>query len=129
MQSKLRAFALAAVLVALTSSLAAAQAWPNRPITMLVPFGAGGSIDIPARRLAAELSAKLGQQVVVENRSGANGNIGAAYVAKAAPSALLLQDGKHDKIVPRNAREDLARAASKPKSAASTMMSTPYKGK
>ncbi len=49
-------------------AVAPAQSWPSRPITIVVPFGAGGSIDIPARRLAAELSQKLGQQVVVENR-------------------------------------------------------------
>jgi tripartite-type tricarboxylate transporter receptor subunit TctC len=57
---------------------------------MVVPFGAGGSVDIPARRLAAELSLKLGQQVVVENRSGANGNIGSAYVAKSNPDGYTL---------------------------------------
>jgi tripartite-type tricarboxylate transporter receptor subunit TctC len=71
-------------------ALAPAQSWPSRPITMVVPFGAGGSIDIPARRLAAELSQKLGQQVVVENRSGANGNIGGAVVAKAEPDGYTL---------------------------------------
>src|SRR3954471_11865754 len=90
MQNRLSPYALAAILITLAPSLAAAQAWPNRPITMLVPFGAGGSIDIPARRLAAELSTKLGQQVVVENRSGANGNIGAAYVAKAASDGYTI---------------------------------------
>src|SRR5262245_36277128 len=82
--------ALTATLLSLASSLAAAQSWPSRPITMVVPFAAGGSIDIPARRLAADLSAKLGQQVVVENRSGANGNIGGGYVAKASPDGYTL---------------------------------------
>ena len=57
---------------------------------MVVAFGAGGSLDIPARRLAAELSIKLGQQVVVENRPGANGNIGSAYVAKSNPDGYTL---------------------------------------
>ena len=57
---------------------------------MVVPFGAGGSVDIPARRLAADLTQKLGQQVVVENRSGANGNIGSAYVAKSNPDGYTL---------------------------------------
>jgi tripartite-type tricarboxylate transporter receptor subunit TctC len=83
-------YVLAAMLLALVSSAAEAQNWPSRPITMIVPFGAGGSIDIPARRLAAELTKKLGQQVVVENRSGANGNIGGAYVAKSNPDGYTL---------------------------------------
>src|SRR3979409_2656277 len=71
-------------------SLAAAQTWPSRPITMIVPFPAGGANDIPARALANEISPKLGQQIVVENRSGANGNIGAAVVAKAEPDGYTL---------------------------------------
>jgi tripartite-type tricarboxylate transporter receptor subunit TctC len=77
-------------LFALAPSFASAQAWPSRPITMVVPFGAGGSIDIPARRVAAELSQKIGQTVVVENRPGANGNIGGAAVAKADPDGYTL---------------------------------------
>src|SRR3954447_7388375 len=77
-------------ILALAPSAVCAQAWPARPITMVVPFAAGGSIDIPARRVAAELSQKLGQQVVVENRSGANGNIGGAVVAKAEPDGYTL---------------------------------------
>lgn len=81
---------LTAMMLVSVSSLANAQNWPSHPITMVVPFGAGGSIDIPARRLAAELTKKLGQQVVVENRSGANGNIGGAYVAKSIPDGYTL---------------------------------------
>src|SRR6266567_9551329 len=76
--------ALAAVLLVSASLRVVAQDWPAHPIMMVVPFGAGGSIDIPARRLAAELTRKLGQQVVVENRAGANGNIGGAFVAKSS---------------------------------------------
>ena len=90
MRSKIRSYAFAALLIAFGSSPAAAQSWPSRPITMLVPFGAGGSIDIPARRLAAELTLRLGQQVIVENRSGANGNIGGTFVAKSAPDGYTL---------------------------------------
>jgi tripartite-type tricarboxylate transporter receptor subunit TctC len=90
MQSRIGSCALAAAIVILVSSLASAQGWPSRPITLVVPFGAGGSVDIPARRLAADLTQKLGQQVVVENRSGANGNIGGAYVAKASPDGYTL---------------------------------------
>jgi tripartite-type tricarboxylate transporter receptor subunit TctC len=90
MQRSLTSLALAAALIALTSSVASAQAWPSRPVTIVVPFGAGGSVDLPARRLAAELTQKIGQQVVVENRAGANGNIGAGYVAKASPDGYTL---------------------------------------
>jgi tripartite-type tricarboxylate transporter receptor subunit TctC len=73
-------------------TLAQAQGWPNRHITRVVPFPAGGPTDLIARALAADMSDKLGQQVVIENRSGAGGNVGAASVAKAAPDgyALLL---------------------------------------
>ena len=91
MQSRSRfAVRLLAVIITLVSSLADAQGWPSRPITLVVPFGAGGSVDIPARRLAADLTQKLGQQVIVENRSGANGNIGGAYVAKSNPDGYTL---------------------------------------
>jgi tripartite-type tricarboxylate transporter receptor subunit TctC len=75
---------------ALLTTSASAQSWPTRTITLVVPFSAGGALDIPARRLAAELSPKLGQQIVVENRTGANGNIGAATVAKADPDGHTL---------------------------------------
>ena len=88
-----RAFAITTVLLVASlfiPSLARAQPWPTHPITMVVPFGAGGSIDIPARRIAAVLSPKLGQQVVVENRPGANGNIGTEYAAKATPDGYTL---------------------------------------
>lgn len=90
MRSRLKAYGLAALVAIIGCTGAAGQAWPVRPITLVVPFGAGGSVDIPARWLAAELSTKLGQQVVVENRAGANGNIGGAYVAKANPDGYTL---------------------------------------
>jgi tripartite-type tricarboxylate transporter receptor subunit TctC len=88
--NRICSYSLAAMLSIVASCAAAADSWPSHPITMIVPFGAGGSVDIPARRLVAELSLKLGQQIVIENRSGANGNIGAAYVAKSAPDGYTL---------------------------------------
>lgn len=64
---------------------AAAQNWPTRPLTMVVPFAAAGGADVMGRILAARLSELLGQQVIVENVGGAGGMIGAARVAKAPP--------------------------------------------
>jgi tripartite-type tricarboxylate transporter receptor subunit TctC len=60
-----------------------AQAWPDRPIHMVVGYAAGGTTDVMARLIAERLAARLGQPVVVENRPGASGNIGATFVAKA----------------------------------------------
>src|SRR5262245_45827517 len=84
---------LALVAFALTPTTAPAQNWPTRPITLIVPFAAGGALDLPARRLAAEIGPKLGQQIVIDNRVGANGNIGAAAVAKAEPDGYTLLFG------------------------------------
>ena len=69
---------------------ACAQDWPTRPITIVVPFGAGGSADLLARILATHMQAKFGQAVVVENRAGAGGSIGTNIVAKAAPDGYTL---------------------------------------
>jgi tripartite-type tricarboxylate transporter receptor subunit TctC len=72
---------------------AAAQTWPNRPLHLVVPFPPGGTTDIVARAVAAEIGKSLGQQVIVENRSGAGGNIGSDYVAKAAPDGYTVVMG------------------------------------
>jgi tripartite-type tricarboxylate transporter receptor subunit TctC len=72
---------------------ASAQNWPTRPVTVVVPFPAGGNVDVLARSVAAELSQKLGQQFIVDNRAGAGGNIGGAVVAKAAPDGYTLLFG------------------------------------
>ncbi|VTU17331.1 Tripartite tricarboxylate transporter family receptor [Variovorax sp. RA8] len=58
-------------------------AYPDRPITMVVPYAPGGSADALARVLAARMGAKLGTSVIVDNRAGASGTIGATFVAKA----------------------------------------------
>jgi tripartite-type tricarboxylate transporter receptor subunit TctC len=67
-----------------------AQDWPARQISIVVPFGAGGSADLLARILAAHMQTTFGQPVVVENRAGAGGSIGTGFVAKAAPDGYTL---------------------------------------
>lgn len=70
-----------------------AQTYPQQPIKMVVPYGAGSATDLLARRVSAPLSTVLGQGVVVENRAGANATLGAAYVAKAVPDGYTLLFG------------------------------------
>ena len=80
---------LASVMFA-ASSFASAQTYPTKPITMIVPFAAGGPTDTVARTVAALMSKSLGQTVVVENVGGAGGNIGNEKVAKAAPDGYTI---------------------------------------
>lgn len=82
-----------AALVALTALVpmhAPAQEWPNRPIRFIVPYPAGGSTDVGARVVGDHLSRALGQQIVVENKSGASGNIGFEAAAKSAPDGYTV---------------------------------------
>src|SRR5690348_13687520 len=69
---------------------AAAEAYPARPISLVVPWAAGGSTDILARIIGQQLFASMGQPVVIENRTGASGNIGTGAVARAAPDGYTL---------------------------------------
>jgi tripartite-type tricarboxylate transporter receptor subunit TctC len=68
----------------------ARAAWPERPVTMVVPFAAGSGTDTVARLVGEQLSKQLGQGVVVENRAGANGSVAATYVARANPDGYTL---------------------------------------
>ena len=80
-----------ALLTALSlSCLPAYAAWPDRPIKVVVPWPAGGVVDIPARLVATRLQQALGQAFVIDNKPGAGGAIGADTVAKAAPAGRTL---------------------------------------
>jgi tripartite-type tricarboxylate transporter receptor subunit TctC len=81
--------ALAAA-VALVSPMAGAQPYPSKPISMIVVFAAGGTADIVGRTLAAQLSKQLGQQVVVDNKPGAGGTVGATAVARSKPDGYTM---------------------------------------
>lgn len=81
---------MAALAAGCLLSLAAAAQYPTRPITIVVPFTPGGSSDITARNVGQKLSEILGQSVIIDNKPGANGSIGAAYVAKSAPDGYTL---------------------------------------
>jgi tripartite-type tricarboxylate transporter receptor subunit TctC len=81
---------LAGAILLATSTLAAAQGWPTRPITMVIPYPPGGLIDLVGRALQPFLQTELGVSVVAENRSGAGGNVGAEVVARSAPDGHTL---------------------------------------
>ncbi|PZW48617.1 tripartite-type tricarboxylate transporter receptor subunit TctC [Humitalea rosea] len=76
--------------LAAASHPASAEAWPNHPVTVIVPWPAGGSTDVLARSVTRRFSEQFGQAFVVENRSGASGNIGVAVVARATPDGHTL---------------------------------------
>jgi tripartite-type tricarboxylate transporter receptor subunit TctC len=99
------------------SSVASAQTYPNRPITLVVPFPPGGIADGTARVVGPALSAALGQPVVIENRGGSGGNLGVAAVARAAPDGYTLLMTPNSPVVqnpfmfknyPINSERDLA---------------------
>ncbi|HXI08009.1 MAG TPA: tripartite tricarboxylate transporter substrate binding protein [Bradyrhizobium sp.] len=85
-----RTFLQSAAALPLLPRIARAQAYPSRPVRIVVGFAAGGATDIQARLMGQWLSDRLGQQFVVENRAGASGNIGTEAVAKAAPDGYTL---------------------------------------
>ncbi|MGJ7483801.1 tripartite tricarboxylate transporter substrate binding protein [Variovorax sp. LT2P21] len=85
--------AMALAATAMLPSMAAAQSFPTKPIRIVVPFPPGGSTDLLARRIGEKLAAVWGQPVVVDNRAGAGGTLGADYVAKSAPDGYTLLMG------------------------------------
>src|SRR5262245_18607660 len=111
------ASALAVAAGMIVAQPAAAQTYPNKSARLVIAFPAGGSIDTLGLLLAAKLSEEWGQNVVVENRPGAGGNLGAAAAAQAAPDGYTLHLcgqtlGGHDTIEPQqglHAATDLER--------------------
>ena len=114
--SRFRRALLATLLVCATSSLPThAQDYPNRPVTFVVPFAAGGLTDVPARVVAALMQERIGQNIVVENKTGGSGVIGGTYAARAAPDGYTLfansladTQNLHYIPVPYNAIDDFA---------------------
>ena len=113
----LKTVAAAATVAAIAPAVWAADNYPSRPIKLIVPFGAGGSTDIVARLLADKMGPILGQAVVIENKGGAGGSIGAAEIAKSAPDgytigmATVSTHGSNPAIMsklPYDARKDFA---------------------
>ncbi len=94
-------WAAATAFAAMAPGFATAQSWPQRPITFIVPFAAGGGTDAFARPLAAQIENQIGQRVVIENRAGAGGTTGASAAAKAAPDGYTFFIGAaHHAIAP-----------------------------
>jgi tripartite-type tricarboxylate transporter receptor subunit TctC len=93
--------AMAAFIGLTAADPALSQAWPNKPITFVVPFAAGGGTDAFARPLAAQLDGQLGVRILIENRAGAGGTVGASMAAKAAPDGYTFFIGAaHHTIAP-----------------------------
>jgi tripartite-type tricarboxylate transporter receptor subunit TctC len=103
-RASLRTLAAAATLVAtgLAAPLAFAQAnWPTKPVTLIVPFPAGGGTDAFARPLSAALTKHLGQQILIDNKGGAGGTLGAGIASRAAPDGYtFFMGGAHHAIAP-----------------------------
>jgi tripartite-type tricarboxylate transporter receptor subunit TctC len=101
MKLKIARYTAFVLLACLAGSPAQAQSWPEKQITFIVPFAAGGGTDAFARPLAAQLDTQLGKRVLIENRAGAGGTVGASAAAKAAPDGYTFFVGAaHHAIAP-----------------------------
>ncbi len=96
---KLTRLALAGLMVACAATIAQAQKYPSRTIEIIVAYGPGGSTDLVARALAQKFQERLGQSVVVLNKAGGSGTIGATLAARAAPDGYTLYEGYTSELV------------------------------
>ena len=101
-RSAVFALSAAALLGGLAALPAQAQSFPAKPIKLVVPYAPGGGVDIVARTLADYISTKLGKLVIVENRTGAGGNVGSAFVAKSDPDGYTLLLGSNANAIHNN---------------------------
>lgn len=106
-QTRLGATVLTSLALLVPISVTYAQDWPSKPISLVVPFAAGGTTDVLARALAERLSPALGQSVIVENRGGAGATIGATYVSRAAPDGYTLLIGAVHHTIATSVYKDL----------------------
>src|ERR1700730_11306099 len=86
--------ALAALAATASTRASVAENWPDKPVRMIVPFPAGSSTDIVSRIIAQKLGVRLGQQFIIDNRSGASGAIGADATPRAAPDRFTIRGGE-----------------------------------
>ena len=115
MRHSLRAGLFVAVVTTLAPTLAQAQSYPTRAITIVVPFAPGGLTDVPVRVLAAMMQERIGQNIVIENKPGGSGVVGGIYAVRAAPDGYMLfansvadAQNLHYIPVPYNAVDDFA---------------------
>jgi tripartite-type tricarboxylate transporter receptor subunit TctC len=108
------------------SRIARAQTYPTRPITIVVPFASGGGTDVVGRIIAERLRVSLGQPVIIENVTGANGSIGAGRVARAAPDGYTLVDGAWNTHVANGALYSLQYDVSKDFEPIAPLARTPF---
>jgi tripartite-type tricarboxylate transporter receptor subunit TctC len=92
-------WALGALLTAALAAPSSAQQFPSRPVTLVVPYAAGGNVDVSTRILQAGIGDTLGQPVIIENRTGAGGTIAGAYVMRAAPDGHTLFVGSNGPVM------------------------------
>ncbi|HBL64861.1 MAG TPA: ABC transporter substrate-binding protein, partial [Achromobacter sp.] len=98
-RARVRAALSAALIAGAWLAPVQAQTWPDKPVTIIIPFPAGGSIDAVMRAISPQLSERLGQTVVIENVGGASGAIGAGRVAQAKPDGTTLLAGSINDVV------------------------------